>query len=103
MLLRIPSRNSGERECSKGARASAPPVRGYGRARMRGASDESGTGPEASVGGEGQERDVPRARDGEGELALVLGAGAAHPRGQDLAPRGHEPREQLHVLVVDVV
>src|SRR6476660_3465277 len=94
----------------------APPVRGSGLSRTRAVSD-SGIGPApdgggglrrprsapASVRGEGQERDVARPLDGQGELALVLGAGAEHPARQDLAPLGHEPGEELHVLVVDVV
>ena len=56
-----------------------------------------------SVRRERKQGDVPRPLDGQGQLALVLGAGAEHPARQDLAPLGDEPREQLHVLVVDVV
>src|SRR5438445_3030257 len=98
----------------------APLVRGSRLSRTRAVSELSGTFvPEPAPGAaqtgrpgapaprsvrrEGQERDVARPLDGERELALVLGAGAEHPPGQDLAPLGHEPREQLHVLVVDVV
>ena len=44
-------------------------------------------------GRERQEGDVARALDGQGELALVLGAGAEHPPRQDLArARARSPR-----------
>src|SRR4029078_4651639 len=94
----------------------APPVRGSGLSRT-GAVRDSGIGPapkggggtrrprfaSASVRGERQERDVSRPLDRQRERALVRGAGPEHPSRQDLAPLGHEPGEELHVLVVDVV
>src|SRR4029453_3468975 len=83
-----------------------PPVRGSGRARTDAFSE--GLRPAGSLGrvlvrGEGQERDVPRPLDGQGQLALVLGAGAEHPARQDLSPLGYEARQELDVLVVHVL
>src|SRR5207237_10163953 len=48
-----------------------------------------------------QEGHFARRLDGHGHVALVLGAVARNPAGADLAPVGHEPPEQVHVLVVD--
>src|SRR5205809_4292026 len=49
------------------------------------------------------QRDLPRALDRRLELALVHRAGARDPPRQDLAALRHERRDQLDVLVVDVV
>src|SRR5215472_11152101 len=49
------------------------------------------------------ERDLARALDRRLELALMHGAGARDPPRQDLPALGDERRDQLHVLVVDVV
>src|SRR6188768_1233701 len=51
--------------------------------------------------GERQERDVARALDGEGHLALVARAVAADAARDDLAALGDEVLERLRVLVVD--
>src|SRR4029453_3064129 len=83
-----------------------PPVRGSGRARTDAFSDglrPAGSLVRGLVRGERQERDVPRPPDGQGQLALVLGAGAEHPARQDLPPLRDEAGEELHVLVVHVV
>src|SRR5262245_20455269 len=59
--------------------------------------------PNPLLGRERQQRDVPRALDGQGQLALVLRAGAEHAARQYLAALGHEGGDQLDVLVVDVI
>ena len=39
--------------------------------------------------------------DGDGERALVAGAGAGHTAGEDLASLGNEPAQLGHIFVVD--
>src|SRR5581483_7857893 len=55
------------------------------------------------VGSVGQERQVPGALHGDGEAALVAGAGAGLPPGLDLAAVRDEAAELERVLVVDVL
>src|SRR5262245_1526184 len=49
------------------------------------------------------QRDLARALDRHLQLALMHRARAGNAPWQNLAPLGHERRQQLHVLVVDVV
>src|SRR4030088_913182 len=49
------------------------------------------------------QRDLSRALDRHLQLPLVQRARAGNPARQDLPPLGHERRQQLDVLVVDVV
>src|SRR6185295_497017 len=51
--------------------------------------------------GVGQQRQLPRRLDGNGHLALVLGAVAGDPAGPDLAPVAGEAAQGVGVLVVD--
>src|SRR3981081_3550179 len=49
------------------------------------------------------QRNLPGALDRDLQLPLVPRARAGNPSRQNLAPLGHEGRQQLDVLVVDVV
>src|SRR5512142_2601267 len=51
--------------------------------------------------GEGDQREHPRAPDGQRQRALVARAGAADPARHHLAAIGDEALEELRVLVVD--
>ena len=53
--------------------------------------------------GVGQQRHLAGVLDRPGDLLLLLGVVAGHPAGADLGPVGHEPAEQVDVLVVDVL
>src|SRR6476660_5925531 len=55
------------------------------------------------VGHVGDERDLPGALDRDLQLSLVHRARAGNPPRQNLAPLGHKGRQELDVLVVDVV
>src|ERR1041384_2207136 len=56
--------------------------------------------PGSVVGGEGQERDVARALDGQLDTALMLDAEPGDATRHDLAALGHEVAQALRVLVV---
>src|SRR3972149_2827045 len=51
----------------------------------------------------GEQREFPRAFDGDRQHPLVLGAVTRHSTRQDLAAVGHEPSDAQRVLVVDVL
>jgi hypothetical protein len=53
--------------------------------------------------GVGQQRHLAGVLDRHGDVGLLLGVVAGDPAGADLGPVGHEPAEQVDVLVVDVV
>src|SRR5712692_401970 len=54
------------------------------------------------VAGVGEERDLPCPLQSQGQRTLVLGAGAGHPPGQDLAAVADEAAQAGDLLVVDV-
>src|SRR5689334_9920970 len=56
--------------------------------------------PCSVVGGEGQERDVARALDGQLDTALMLRAKPGDATRHDLAALGHEVTQPLRILVV---
>src|SRR5262249_37455307 len=70
------------------AAPSTPLVRGSGRSPVLTPTDTLALPAHRSglLGGVGKQRDVPRPLDRDRQLALVLGAGAEHAPGQDLAP-----------------
>ena len=53
--------------------------------------------------GVGQQRHLAGVLDRQGDLRLLLGVVAGDASGADLGPVGHEPAEQVDVLVVDVL
>src|SRR5205814_9128254 len=53
--------------------------------------------------GVGQQGQLARRLDGDGHLALVLGAVARHAASSDLPAVRDEPAQQVHVLVIDPV
>src|SRR5699024_11058426 len=77
---------------TRGAWARLPRANGYWPTALR------------SLGHVGQQRDHTGTLDGRGQLTLMLGAGAGHAAGQDLAALAGVLHAQAHhVLVVDVL
>ena len=56
-----------------------------------------------SIGGVGHQGHGAGALDRHGQLALVLGAGAGHAAGQNLAALAGEPAKPSDILVIDVL
>ena len=53
--------------------------------------------------GKGQQGQEASTLDGRGQLALVFGAGASDPSGDDLAGLGHVVAQGVDVFVIDLI
>ena len=65
--------------------------------------DGARSGAARSAPGEGQQRDIARALDGDAKPTLMTGANAGHTARQDLAALLHELRKNVGALVVDQI